>query len=46
MFQDVDFDLDVESQSLYEFRDGVVTLESLKYGKDEEPRIIYVDGSL
>lgn len=46
MFQSVDYDMDVAHQSLFDFKDGEVTLESLKYEKNEEPLIVYSDGEI
>lgn len=44
MIQNIDFNVDVRQQNLYEFIDGEASLEELKYSDGEKPEIKYSNG--
>lgn len=46
MIQEIDFQSEVKLQTLYEFNEGELTLNELKYSEDEEPSICTENGVL
>lgn len=44
MIQEIDFNTELQSQTLYEFCNGSTTLQELEYGNDEQPCINYENG--
>lgn len=46
MIQEIDFNTEIQQQTLYEFCNGNTTLQELEYGNSEEPYISYESGFL
>lgn len=44
MIEEVNFHVETRTQTLFEFNDGELTLEELKYTEEEGPKINYVQG--